>query len=261
MMLFDTHCHLTLIKSNKDNIEAIIKNAVKNRITSILDISAGLSDFFTRRIILHEVSCKYSCALYLSTGIPPYFSDKRVQRDIDEVKNQAESEKKVIGIGEIGLDYYHNYGKKKQQISLFIEQIDLANQLNLPVIIHTRDADSDLVDTLKHHKPLKDGIVHCFSSGVRTARALLDLGMYLSFAGNITYKKSDHMRDAARFVPRDRYVIETDSPYLPPEGHRGKPNEPANIIHTARYIAELRGISFEFLAEQTTRNARTLLSL
>jgi TatD DNase family protein len=85
--------------------------------------------------------------------------------------------------------------------------------------------------------------------------------MYLSFAGNITYKKSDHMRDAARFVPRDRYVIETDSPYLPPEGHRGKPNEPANIIHTARYIAELRGISLEFLAEQTTRNAKTLLSL
>lgn len=260
-MLFDTHCHLTLIKSNKDDIEAIIKNAVKKRITSIIDISAGLSDFFTRSITLKEVSRKCSCALYLSTGIPPYFSTKRVHRDIDEVKNQAESEKNVIGVGEIGLDYYHNYGEKKQQISLFIEQIELANQLNLPVIIHTREADSDLIETLKNHKPLRSGIIHCFSSGVQTAETLLDLGLYLSFAGNITYKKSDQIRDAARFVPKDQYIIETDSPYLPPEGHRGKPNEPANIIHTARYIAELRGISFENLAGQTTQNARTLLGL
>ena len=260
-MLFDTHCHLNIIHNNKKDINYIIKRALNNGVTSIFDISAGASDFFIRKKLIMEVTNSYDCAIYLSAGIPPYFCDKRFPGDIEEVKKQAEGEKCVIGIGEIGLDYFHNYGKKSQQISLFIEQIEIANELGLPIVVHTRDADTDLVETLKHDQPENSGIIHCYSSGVQTMKKLLDLGFYISFAGNVTYKKSVQIQDAARYVPEDRYLIETDSPYLSPEGCRGKPNEPANIVYTASHLAALRGVEFSLLAEQTSYNARKVLGV
>ena len=260
-MLFDTHCHLNLINNNKIDINYIIKNALKESVTSIFDISAGTADFFIRRTLVKEVTEKHDCTIYLSAGIPPYFCDKRIPGDIDEVKKQAEGEKSVLGIGEIGLDYFHDYGDKSQQISLFIEQIELANELGLPIVVHTREADSDLIDTLKHHQPEKNGIIHCYSSGIPTAKKLLDLGFYISFAGNVTYKKAGQVQDAAGYVPDDRYLIETDSPYLSPAGHRGKPNEPAYIVETAFFIAGLRGIEPESLAVQTAENAKAILGI
>lgn len=260
-MLFDTHCHLNLISDNKIDINYIIERALKKGVTSIFDISAGISDFFIRRSLVKEVTEKHACNIYLSAGIPPYFCDKRIPGDIDEVMEQAEGEKSVVGIGEIGLDYFHDYGEKSQQIRLFIEQIELANELDLMIVVHTREADADLVETLKHHRPLKNGIIHCFSSGIPTVKKLLDLGFYISFAGNVTYKKSGQIQDAAGYVPDDRYLIETDSPYLSPAGHRGKPNEPAYITETVVFLAGLRGIEPEFLADQTAENARTVLGI
>jgi TatD DNase family protein len=260
-LLFDTHCHLNIINNNKIDINYIIERALNNGVISILDISAGTGDFFIRKKLIKQVTRKYDCAIYLSAGIPPYFSNKRYTGDIEEVKKQAEGEKNVIGIGEIGLDYFHDYGKKSQQISLFIEQIEIANELELPIVVHTRDADKDLVETLKHNRPVKNGIIHCYSSGVQTVKKLLDLGFYISFAGNVTYKKAHQIQDAARYVPEDRYLIETDSPYLSPEGRRGKQNEPANIVYTASFLAGLRGIDFSLLAEQTSYNARKTLEV
>ncbi len=122
-----------------------------------------------------------------------------------------------------------------------------------------RDSDADLLEVLALRKPARGGVVHCFSSGVESARALLDLGFYLSFAGNLTYKGSSAIREAARFVPSDRYLVETDAPYLAPEGRRGKPNEPAFLRITAGFLAELRGVRFLRLADETDRNARSLL--
>ncbi len=260
-MLFDTHCHLSLVIKNKIDINYIIKNALNKSVTTIFDISAGIADFVIRRALVKEVTEKHGCTIYLSAGIPPYFCDKRIPGDIDEVKEQAEGEKSVVGIGEIGLDYFHDYGEKSQQISLFIEQIEVANKLNLPIVVHTREADADLVETLKHHQTLKNGIIHCFSSGIPTVKKLLDLGFYISFAGNVTYKKSGRIQDAAGYVPDDRYLIETDSPYLSPAGYRGKPNEPAYIAETAIFLAGLRGIELEFLADQTAENARMVLGI
>ena len=260
-MLFDTHCHLSLININNTDINCIIENALIKSVTSIFDISAGMDDFFIRRKLVEELTEKHACTIYLSAGIPPYFCDKRISGDIDEVKKQAEGEKNVLGIGEIGLDYFHGYGEKSQQIGLFVEQIELANELALPIVVHTREADADLVETLKHHQPDKNGIIHCFSSGIPTAKKLLDMGFYISFAGNVTYKKAGQIQDAAVYVPDDRYLIETDSPYLSPAGHRGKPNEPAYIAETAAFIAGLRGIEPEILAAQTAENAKAILGI
>lgn len=238
-----------------------MKNAKKIKISLILDISDGIRDFFTRKSITQALIEQHSIMIFLTTGIPPYFADKREPHDIDTVKWQSQTEKRVIAIGEIGLDYYWNYGSKEEQLRLFIEQIDLANERNLPVIIHTRNSDHDLIDTLRHHPPNKAGIIHCFSSPPDSAKKFLDMGFFLSFAGNVTYKRSDHIRTAARIVPKDRYVIETDAPYLPPEGARGKPNEPANISLVARSIAEIRGIRYEEVVQQTTENATALLGI
>ena len=173
-MLFDTHCHLNLINNNNIDINYIIEKALNKGVTSIFDISAGTADFFIRKTLIEAVTEKHACTIYLSAGIPPYFCNKRIPGDIDEVKEQAEGEKSVVGIGEIGLDYFHDYGEKSQQINLFIQQIDLANELGLPIVVHTREADEDLVEILKHHQPLKNGIIHCFSSGIPTVKKLLD---------------------------------------------------------------------------------------
>jgi len=260
-MLFDTHCHLTLIKEKINNLDDVIKNACKRKVYSITDVSVNTNEFITRRKYAQKLSKVYPISILLTCGLPPYFADKRVPNDIDTVKDQSKSDEMVVGIGEIGLDYYHNYGTKSEQIELFVNQIEVANEMKLPVIIHTRNSDKDLIDTLRKHPPKRSGIIHCFSSGVETARRLLDLGFFISFAGNITYKKSFSIQEAVKFVPEDRYLIETDSPYLAPSQMRGKINEPSNIVITAEFISRLRKISFDRLSEETTNNAKTIFRM
>jgi len=257
---FDTHCHLLLMEEADIPLDTAISHACENGVVRFLDISVGIADFFTRRDTIEVLKDRFSVDMYLTAGIPPYFSDKRMDGDIDILKKQAEGGN-VSAIGEIGLDYFHNYGTHVAQIELFTRQIGLANQLNLPVVIHTRDSDRDLIHTLKTTCVRQTGIIHCFSSGPETAKRLLDLGFYLSFAGNVTYKKSGHIRDALKIVPADRFVIETDAPYLSPQGFRGRPNEPVNLVETARFIAGCRGVSVEELAQQTMENAVKVLRL
>ena len=159
------------------------------------------------------------------------------------------------------LDYHYNYGTPNLQKELLIEQIELANRLDLPIIIHTRDSDNDLITNLKAHPVTNGGIIHCFSSNYKTAKSLLDIGFYISFSGNITYKKSYDIQEAASKIPDDRILIETDAPYLAPQKYRGKINEPSYITETAGYIAELRKTSVENLAKLTKRNAKNLLKI
>ncbi|UCB45759.1 MAG: TatD family hydrolase [Spirochaetota bacterium] len=260
-MLFDTHCHLILLNSDKIDINAIAMNAVEKKVSLLIDISVGTHDFLKRGALAHELTNRFPLSVYMTAGIPPYYADKRKPADIDDVRAQCRGEQRVIGIGEIGLDYYHLYGSKVKQKTLFIQQIELANDLDLPVVIHTRDSDNDLIDIVKEHIPAKGGIIHCFSSGMESAKRLLDLGFVLSFAGNITYKKSYEIRDVARMVPEDMFVIETDAPYLSPEGKRGKPNEPANVALIARFISDLRGESLEMVASNTADTARRVFGI
>ena len=260
-MIFDSHCHLLLIKEKGKKIDSIISNAINNNINYLLDVSVGLGDFFKRLSNIKTIKEKYKISIYMSAGIPPYFADKREKDDTSILYKQATTDKSVVAIGEIGLDYYYNYGTHKLQKDLLVEQINVANKLKLPIIIHTRDADRDLIEILKIHNPKVGGVIHCFSSNYTTAKTLIDLGFYISFSGNLTYKKSYEIQDAARKLPDNRILIETDSPYLAPQKYRGKINEPAYIVETAAYLAKLRNNSFENIYNLTTENTKKLFNI
>jgi len=260
-MFTDTHCHLSCIDPDKIATGDMAKRALEKRVTLVIDISTGLDNFIKRQRVAGDLTARYPLEVYLTAGIPPYYADRRKGKDIDNVRRQCLEERRVVAVGEIGLDYYHDYGTRKQQQDLFIEQIELAGDISLPVVVHSRDADEDLVNILSSYTPKSGAIIHCFSSGHATASRLLDLGFVLSFAGNITYKQSDDIRAVVRAVPQGSFVIETDSPYLPPEGMRGRPNEPANVAVIAEFVAALREESLETVAETTTATAKRLFGI
>ncbi len=185
---------------------------------------------------------------------------RRLSDMLTLLEAQAGSEN-VVGIGEIGLDFYWNYGTPERQTALFISQLELADRLNLPVVIHSRDADERMLAVLEAHAPRRGGVMHCFSSGPAEAEAFVGIGLYISFAGNLTYKRSDALKEAARIVPDDRLLVETDSPYLAPVPVRGRPNHPGLIGHTVRTLAELRNGRPAEIAELTTANFRALFGL
>lgn len=186
--------------------------------------------------------------------------ERRLSDSLSLLEPQAGSVN-VVGIGEIGLDFYWNYGTPERQTALFISQLELADRLDLPVVIHSRDADARMLAVLEAHAPRRGGVMHCFSSGPAEAEALVEIGFFISFAGNLTYKRSDALREAARVVPDDRILVETDAPYLAPVPVRGRPNHPGLIGHTVRVLAELKDSRPEEVAESTTRNFRTLFGL
>ena len=165
----------------------------------------------------------------------------------------------VAAVGEIGLDYHYSPGTRDAQRELFARQLDRARALGLPVVIHTRDADDDTLGLLREI-PSK-GIIHCFTGSPAFCRALLDLGFYVSISGIVTFRAADNVRESARVVPDDRILVETDSPFLAPVPMRGRANEPAFLVHTAKFLAELRGTPFADFAALTTRNARLLLGV
>ncbi len=260
-MFFDSHCHLLLIKEKQSDIELIMKRAIEKNIHYLIDVSVGLEDFFKRISLIRYITGIFDIKIAASAGIPPYFADKRRKNDLQELEIQIDKGNNIVAVGEIGLDYFYNYGTHEQQISLFREQIEIANQFGLPVIIHTRDADADLIKTLKENKPKKGGVIHCFSSDFNTAKKLIDLGFSISFAGNVTYKKSQNIQEAAARIPIQKMLIETDSPYLAPQRYRGKPNEPSFIVETAEFISKLRGTDVDNIARETTANAKKLFGL
>ncbi|MBN2323164.1 MAG: TatD family hydrolase [Spirochaetes bacterium] len=260
-MFADTHCHLRCIEQNNTDIDGIIENAMEKKVSFVIDISTGLDDFLTRCDLVKRLSCMFPVDFYLSAGIPPYFAQKRTSRDMDVLREQCCADPRVVAVGECGLDYHHGYGTKDEQKSLFADQIGVADDIGLPVVVHSRDADDDLVGLLERRMPRCGAIIHCFSSGPEVACRLLDLGCTLSFAGNITYKRAEGVRETARMVQSDRYVIETDSPYLPPEGRRGTTNEPANVAIVASFIADIRGVCVEAVAQETMENAKRAFRL
>ena len=176
------------------------------------------------------------------------------------VANGTLSEDKVVAIGEIGLDYYKNYSKAENQKSLFISLVDLAKDLDLPLVIHNRQAQSDTLRILKKAMPIK-AVVHCFSGDAQFLKDCLELGFFISYTCNITYKKAQRLRDLARATPLDRLFLETDAPFLPPEGFRGRRNEPMYVKYLAQEIARIKGISIDEVARITTENAKGFFNL
>jgi TatD DNase family protein len=252
--LVDSHCHIDGEAFDSDRDE-VVQRAKDAGLIALLNVGTGdpNSDDFRKAVAVAE---KYE-NVFAAVGVHPHDAklyDDKAEEHLIALAKQSE---KVIAWGEIGLDFYYDHSPRDVQQGVFRRQIRTARDLHLPIIIHSRDADSETVDMLSGEcsdEGFPGGIMHCFGGTAEMAETLLKLGFLISFAGNVTFKKADNLRDAARVVPLDRLLVETDCPFLTPIPFRGKRNEPAYVEHTARFLADFYGVSFEVLAERTTRN-------
>lgn len=249
MDLFDSHCHLDDEKFNEDR-EQLINTLQKQNITKL--ISAGYNLTSSKKAIL--LAKQYSF-IYATCGISPndIKDEKQIEEELKEIEKIATYEK-VVAIGEIGLDYYWNKENKDVQKSIFIKQIQLANKLNLPIVIHTREAIQDTLDILKKYTVTKKGVFHCCPLNCELVKEALKLDYNISFAGPITFKNSKNADEIINLVPKQKMLIETDSPYLTPEPNRGKRNDPSNVKYTAQKIADVKGKTLEEIAQITYNN-------
>ena len=260
MELFDSHSHYNDGKFDEDR-EQIIEETYNSGVTRF--IVAGYNIESSKKAI--EMSQKYKF-IYSICGISPNDIpqfEEELWKNIDEISKIASQNigKKLVAIGEIGLDYYWNKENKELQKEAFIKQIELANKLNLPIVIHSRDAYIDTIDILKKHQVNKKGIFHCCQQNQELVRQALELGFYISFAGPITFKNAKNSIDVVNMVPLDRILIETDSPYLAPEPNRGKRNDSRNVKYVAQKIAEFKNMSIEEIAKITYENANRIFEI
>lgn len=252
MEFFDSHAHYNDEKFDED-IENIIKEIYRSGVTKI--VNAGYSLESSKKAI--EIANNYDF-MYTTAGISPNDIDDFKQKDLEEIENLAKN-KKVVAIGEIGLDYHWSTENKQLQKEVFTAQIEIANRLNLPIVIHTREAIYDTLDILKNNKCNKKGVFHCTPLNIDLVREGLKLGFYISFAGPITFKNSKNADEVIKMVPLDRILIETDSPYLSPEPLRGKRNDSRNVKYMAQKIADVKEITLEEVANATYKNAKKTL--
>jgi TatD DNase family protein len=252
-MLVDSHCHLNF-KDFDGDLDQVISRAREGGIDTMQTICTRISDFKT----ILEIAKKYK-NIYCSVGIHPHEVDNELAAAGELIK-LAESDYKVIGLGETGLDYYYKHGGRNHQQASFMEHIKAAQATNKPIIVHTRDAEDDTYGILKKGMEQKQykGLIHCFTASRKFAEKCLDLGLYISISGIVTFKKAVELQEIVKFLPLDRLLVETDSPYLAPVPCRGKRNEPAFTKHTAKFIAKLKNISLEEVASVTTANFNRL---
>ena len=253
MRLIDSHCHIDGDAFDEDR-DDVVQRAKDAGVVAMLNVGTGdpHSDDFRKAVAVAE---KYE-NVFASVGVHPHdaklYDDAAEQHLVELTKSE-----KVIAWGEIGLDFYYDHSPRDVQQEVFRRQIRKARELDLPIIIHSRDANDETVGILTEEcadDSFRGGIMHCFGGTPTMAEALMKLGFLISFAGNVTFKKADGLRDAARVVPLDKLLVETDCPFLTPVPFRGKRNEPAYVEHTARFLAEFYGVEFDELARQTTRN-------
>jgi TatD DNase family protein len=256
--MIDSHCHLDSAEFNDDR-EAVIERALAAGVEQLLAIGTGEGPPDLE--VGLRLAEKYP-AFLATVGIHPHDAAKATTGDFNRLADLL-SHPKVLAVGEIGLDYHYDFSPREVQQSVFIRQMEIAAQAKKPIVIHTREAWDDTLALLDQYWAAHGigGIMHCFSGGPGEARRALDLGFYLSFGGIVTFPKALAVQEAAKSAPRDRILIETDAPYLAPVPKRGKRNEPALIVHTARKLAELRGESYQELCDATTENFRRLLLL
>ncbi|HGJ5922514.1 metal-dependent hydrolase [Arsenophonus apicola] len=256
MFLVDSHCHLDCLdyKNKHKDIDDFIAKAAANEVKFILAIATTLPGFISmKKQIGQRDNVAFSC------GIHPLDLNKGY--DFDELACLA-SGSEVVALGETGLDYHYQSENAKLQQTAFRQHIRIGCQLNKPVIIHTRAAQQDTLTILKEEQ-IADcgGVLHCFTEDERMAKALLDLGLYISFSGIVTFRNAEQIRQAARMVPLDRILIETDAPYLAPVPYRGQENQPAYVRNVAQFLAQLKGVDIEEIARATTQNFCDLFHL
>ncbi len=266
MSYVDSHAHVEGKQFAQDR-EAVLSRAREAGVVAMLAIGNGDGPGTGTLDCAVKIADRYEW-IYATTGVHPHEARLATDADYEEMERLA-SHPKLLAWGEIGLDYWYEHSPRDVQQRVFVEQMELARKHQKPIIIHNRpskngqDAWEDCLRLLRDHWQSTGlgGVMHCFTGEVEHAKAALDLGFILSFAGNLTYPKAQNIRDAAKMAPADRYFIETDCPYLAPIPHRGKRNEPAFVTHTAAAIGELRGLSGEEIGAQTTKNFSTFFKV
>ena len=251
-MLTDTHCHL-YYQDLRNDIPAVLNRAAEQGVNRFICVGTNVQD--SRECIdlanTHE-------KIYATAGVHPHDAKDTPKDYLDQICDLLKFDK-MIAAGEMGLDYYRNISEPEIQNRVFREQMELAQSLGKPVIFHNRDADADMLKVLSDF-PNVTGVAHCFSSKLETAKAFLDMGYYISFAGNLTFKNS-HLPEVAKGLPLDSVLVETDSPYLSPVPYRGKPNEPGRTRFVAEKLAEIHNVSLDVIAKKTSENATALFNL
>jgi TatD DNase family protein len=259
--LVDSHCHLDFPQFDADRM-AVIQRAAEAGVGTLLSLGVGSGPpALDAGLKIAELAPPRPDApwpvIYTSVGVHPHEAKQAGEADFAELERLG-AHPKVLAVGEIGLDFHYDHSPRETQRVVFIRQMEIAARLGKPIIIHCREAWPECLDLLRSHWRCSGlgGVLHCFSGDAEIARQGLDLGFLISFAGNVTFPKAEDLRQAARNVPPDRLLIETDSPYLAPVPHRGRRNEPAFVAAVAQRLAEARGVAAEDLARQTSDNFR-----
>lgn len=250
----DSHCHLNDTQYTNE-VDKIVNNFLSAGIENA--ICVGCDPVSNKKA--KEIASTYDC-VYYTVGIHPDDCDKYSEKGLEEYLKS--NDKKLVAVGEIGLDYYHNKDNKEEQIKVFENQIMLAKKYSLPIVIHCRDAYGDMLEILKRNAPFENGVVmHCYSGSWEFAQQLLKLGVKFSFTGTVTYKNAKNVQEVVKNLPIDSFFFETDSPYLTPTPYRGQRNEPKYVAEIYKYVADLRGISAKEMEQIADKNAKTFFNL
>ncbi|MDR0655505.1 MAG: TatD family hydrolase [Treponema sp.] len=255
MQYFDTHAHLGLIVDDPIEQLIVVQEARQAQVSRIVSICNSLHDFSQ----VYD-NLRSAITVYHAVGVSPSEVQNPGKDWIGHIE-QAVQMPRVVAVGEIGLDYYRKFGDKNSQIELFITQLDLATKLDLPVIIHNRDAGHDVLEILKDRLPPKGGVLHCYSENAEYAKRALNLNLCFSFAGNLTYRNARNLHETIEVVPLDRILIESESPFMVPADYRGKRNMPKYLPITARFLAERLDMDEEETANQLWENSNRFFGL
>ena len=256
-MIADSHCHLDY-PHLYDQLDDVVKRAKFNQVEYLLTICTTLGSFEKIKLIVN----KYN-NIYGTIGIHPHETKNFINVDSKFIVNLKNENKKIIGVGETGLDFYYNHSDKKIQKKIFIEHIYAAAELNIPLIVHSRNAEIDTYEILKNERKNSNLkiIIHCFTGSKEFLRKLIDLNCYISVSGIITFKSSAELVDTVSTIPIENLLVETDSPFLAPLPYRGKSNEPSYIINTVEKLSKIKRVTKEFIATNTTSNFMKLFDL
>lgn len=246
----DVHTHLNFLDHSPEEALSLAQEA---GVSHVVTIGTEPEDW----PVVLELSQRFAPSVFCTLGLHPHEAQKW-NNDLKQFVRENASHSRVVALGEMGLDYYYSHAPHDVQKEVFEDQLRLAVELDLPVEIHTRDADEDTVEILKKFKGQATGLIHCFTGSEYLAQECLNLGFYLSFSGVMTFKNADNLRKIVTETPIDRLFVETDAPFLAPVPHRGKKNTPAYVVATAQKVAELKGVTLEKLQKQTVLNAQTL---
>lgn len=260
--MIDTHCHLSMVLDENKNIDYnqiddILNQMKNNGVTHAITVSSNMEDCK----LSAEIASRYE-NIYCAVGMHPEEVDCFDIVQLEDLVKQNITTGKLVAIGEIGLDYYWRKDNKEAQIKIFKAQIELAKKYNLPIIIHCRDAYGDVLEILKEYAPFdKGGVIHCYSGSIEWAREVVKLGFLISFTGVVTYPNAVNIQEVAKWVDDDKFMVETDSPFLTPVPFRGKKNNPSYTKYTLEFIAKLKNKNIENLDKITTNNAIKLFNL